>query len=305
MNKTLTKKRLAIYLAISFLLVWLPMIAYFAGGGMYDSPMMQLILAYSMLCPSIAVLITRKVTKEGLRVVGKNSLQLGISFKDKKWIWFVLGFVAPVIYWDLGQLIFMAIFPETYNPAGFDAMGIPRATLILLPLSGVTTGIVGSIGALGEEIGWRTYLYPKLEELMGSVGSIIVGGIIWGVWHYPAIYMGHSFGTGYWGAPWSGFFVFTLSCVTMGALLYLVTKKTGSIWPAAIMHAVNNSGARALGMCLNTDALTRIWAETPVYIFMGDIVLNIMGIIAIFMIVKMKKEEINEEGILNKTADSL
>lgn len=291
MNKKLTKKRLLIYLALSFALVWVPMIIYFATGGKYDSPMMNLILAYSMLCPSIAVLLTRKITKEGIPLLGKDSLQLGINLKNKKWLWFVLGFVAPVIYWDLAQLIFMAIFPETYNPAGFDVMGLPRNALILLPISGWTTGIVGSIGALGEEIGWRTYLYPKLEELMGPVGSVIVGGIIWGVWHYPAILQGHTFGTDYWGAPWSGFFVFTFSCVTMGALLYLVTKKTGSIWPAAIMHAVNNSGARAFGLCLDTEVLTGIWAEKPIQIFMGDVVLNIMGVIAIVMLVKRKKEE--------------
>lgn len=291
MNKKLTKKRLIIYLAFSFALVWVPMIIYFATGGKYDSPMMNLILAYSMLCPSIAVLLTRKITKEGIPLIGKDSLQLGINLKNKKWVWFVLGFIAPVIYWDLAQLIFMAIFPETYNPAGFDVMGLPRNALILLPISGWTTGIVGSIGALGEEVGWRTYLYPKLEELMGPVGSVIVGGIIWGIWHYPAILQGHTFGTDYWGAPWSGFFVFTFSCVTMGALLYLVTKKTGSIWPAAIMHAVNNSGARALGLCLDTEVLTGIWAEKPIQIFMGDVVLNIMGVIAIVMLVKMKKTE--------------
>ena len=291
MNKKLTVKRLAIYLTFSFALVWIPTIAYCVNGGEYDSPMMNLILAYSMLCPSIAVLITRKVTGEGIPVIGKNSLQLGISLKNKKWIWFVLGFVAPVIYWDLGQLFFMAIFPETYNPAGFDSLGWSRYALILLPVSGWVTGIVGSIGALGEEIGWRTYLYPKLEELMGPVGSVIVGGIIWGVWHYPAIYMGHSFGTGYWGAPWSGFFVFTCSCITMGALLYLVTKKTGSVWPAAIMHAVNNSGGRALGLCLDTEVLIGIWAEIPVHIFISDIVTHVMGILAVIMICKMNKCE--------------
>lgn len=291
MNKKLTKKRLLIYLAFSFALVWVPMIIYFATGGKYDSPMMNLILAYSMLCPSLAVLLTRKITKEGIPLVGKDSLQLGINLKNKRWIWFLLGFVAPVIYWDLGQLVFMAIFPETYNPAGFDAVGLPRIALLLLPIFGWVTGIVGSIGALGEEVGWRTYLYPKLEELMGPVGSVIVGGIIWGVWHYPAILQGHNFGTDYWGAPWSGFFEFTFSCVTMGALLYLVTKKTGSIWPASIMHAVNNSGARAFGLCLDTEVLTGIWAEEPIQIFMGNVVLNIMGVIAIVMLVKMKKEE--------------
>ena len=266
MNKNLTKKRLFIYLFISFALVWIPTIAYGVNGGIYDSPMMNLILAYSMLCPGMAVLITRRITKEGIALVGKDSLQLGIDFTNKKWIWFVVGFIAPVLYCDLGQLLFMAIFPETYHPAGFDAIELSGGYLVLISVSGWVTGIVGSFGALGEEIGWRTYLYPKLEELMGPVKAVIVGGIIWGAWHYPAICMGHTFGTGYWGEPWSGFFVFTVSSISMGALLYLVTKKTGSVWPAAIMHAVNNSGTRALILCLDTGALTGIWAKMPVQI---------------------------------------
>ena len=57
------------------------------------------------------------------------------------------------------------------------------------------------------------------------------------------------------------------------------------------MHAVNNSGARAFGLCLDTEVLTGIWAEEPIQIFMGNVVLNIMGVIAIVMLVKMKKEE--------------
>lgn len=291
MNKKLTVKRLFIYLLFSFGLVWIPTIAYGLNGGNYDSPMMSLILAYSMLCPGLAVLITRRITGEGIALVGKDSLQLGIDLKNKKWIWFVLGFIAPVLYCDLGQLLFMAIFPETYHPAGFDAMGLSGGYLFLISVSGWMTGIIGSFGALGEEIGWRTYLYPKLEELMGPVKAVIVGGIIWGVWHYPAIYMGHTFGTGYWGEPWSGFFVFTVSSVSMGALLYLLTKKTGSVWPAAILHAVHNSGSRALVCCLDTEALTGIWAEIPVQIFVGDIVLNLMGVIAIVMLSKDKRSK--------------
>lgn len=291
MNKNLTKKRLFIYLFISFALVWIPTIAYGVNGGIYDSPMMNLILAYSMLCPGMAVLITRRITKEGIALVGKDSLQLEIDFTNKKWIWFVAGFITPVLYCDLGQLLFMAIFPETYHPAGFDAIGLSGGYLLLISVSGWVTGIVGSFGALGEEIGWRTYLYPKLEELMGPVKAVIVGGIIWGAWHYPAICMGHTFGTGYWGEPWSGFFVFTVSSISMGALLYLVTKKTGSVWPAAIMHAVNNSGTRALILCLDTRALTGIWAKMPVQIFMGDIVLNLMGVISVVLLSKNTRLE--------------
>lgn len=291
MNKNLTKKRLFIYLFISFALVWIPTIAYDVTGGNYDSPMMKLILAYSMLCPGMAVLITRQITGEGIALVGKDSLQLGIDFTNKKWIWFVVGFIAPVLYCDLGQLLFMAIFPETYHPAGFDAIELSGGYLVLISVSGWVTGIVGSFGALGEEIGWRTYLYPKLEELMGPVKAVIVGGIIWGAWHYPAICMGHTFGTGYWGEPWSGFFVFTVSSISMGALLYLVTKKTGSVWPAAIMHAVNNSGTRALILCLDTGELTGIWSEMPVQILIGDSVLNLMGVISMVMLSRLDQQE--------------
>lgn len=65
MNKNLLKKRLVIYLILSFGFVWIPTIVFAVCGGTYEDPAMQLLLSYSMLCPAIAVLITRKVTGEG------------------------------------------------------------------------------------------------------------------------------------------------------------------------------------------------------------------------------------------------
>ena len=35
----------------------------------------------------------------------------------------------------------------------------------------------------GEEFGWRAYMNQKMEPLLGTTGTVIVGGIIWGVWH--------------------------------------------------------------------------------------------------------------------------
>ena len=64
-----------------------------------------------------------------------------------------------------------------------------RWALVLVTMSGWSTAIIASIGALGEELGWRTYMYPKLEKLIGPAGSVIVGGIIWGIWHFPATIM--------------------------------------------------------------------------------------------------------------------
>lgn len=288
MNKKLLKKRLAIYLVLSFGLVWIPTIAFGICGGKYEDPLMQLLLSYSMLCPAIAVLITRKATGEGFAVTGENSLQIGIDLKNKKWLWYLFAFLAPSIYYDLGYLLVLAVFPETFNPAGFDSVGIARNALVLITISGWVSGTIASIGALGEEIGWRTYLYPKLEKWMGPLGSILAGGIIWGIWHFPANTMGHNFGTGYLGEPWSGYIEFTISCTAMGALLYLVTKKTGSVWPAVFMHAVNNTGNHPIALCVDTEKLTGIWAAPPVQSLIIETPLIIMGVIAAVMICRME-----------------
>lgn len=296
MHKKIMKKQLLIFLLFSFGLVWIPTIAFALSGGKYEGPLMNLILSYSMLCPAIAVLITRKLTKEGLPVVGENSLQLGIDLKNKKWIWYLFAFLAPSIYSELGYVLMMLVFPETYNPAGFDVLGIPRVSLVLVTISGWVTAVIASIGALGEEIGWRTYLYPKLEKMMGPVGSILAGGTIWGIWHFPANTMGHNYGTGYWGEPWTGYIVFTVMCIAMGAMLYLVTKKTGSVWPAAIMHAVNNSGNYPLALCCDMEKLSGIWEEPTMQMLFTGIPQIIMGIIAVVMICKMTKTEKSVEN---------
>ena len=58
-----------------------------------------------------------------------------------------------------------------------------RWALVLVTMSGWSTAIIASIGALGEELGWRTYMYPKLEKLIGPAGSVIVDALLYG-WHY-------------------------------------------------------------------------------------------------------------------------
>ena len=285
----MTKKRIGIYLLLSFVLTWVVMIPYFLLGGTYESPTIHFILTYSMLCPAIAVLITRMVTREGLAVTGKNSLMLGLDLKNKKWIWFVLALVGPIIYFDLGKLLFFGIFPQAFDPAGLDALGVPKKLLFLLPFSGISNAVMICFGALGEEIGWRSYLYPKLEELFGTTKALFFGGVIWGIWHFPAICGGHGFGHGYFGEPWTGFLVFTLDTLAAGTIFCYVMKKTGSVWAAAFMHAANNtfSSGTVLGMTFSEKNLTGAALQSPLRLLIMEIPLII---IAIIIWRKMKRE---------------
>lgn len=59
--------------------------------------------------------------------------------------------------------------------------------------------------------------------------------------------MGHSFGTEYDVYPYLGIPAMCILCTFKGMGLMWLTKKTGSIYPAAIMHAANNFGGETIG----------------------------------------------------------
>ena len=91
------KKRIIIYLAISFGLVWVMTFLYAGCGGSYEEPAMSAVLVLSMLCPSAAVLFTRMVTKEGFSMKGNDSMMLGISLSDGKWKWSLCGLIFHML----------------------------------------------------------------------------------------------------------------------------------------------------------------------------------------------------------------
>lgn len=290
-NNHMIVKRLLLYLTFSFLLVWIPTIAYAASGGEYDCGTMQALLAYSMLCPAVGMLLTRWITREGFSLKGKGSLGLAISFADRKWVWYLAAILLPSIYYESGFGLFYLLFPESFNPAQLESMGIPSGAVWMYPIVVITNTCAASVGALGEEAGWRGYMMPKLEELFGIKKAVLIGGVIWGIWHYPAIAMGHNFGTGYWGEPWTGFAAFTLMTIAIGAIQTYLTKKSGSVWPAVFLHAVNNGLASILGLYYDGEKLTGVVAQTTVSNLLIAIPLLILGIIAWVLLCRTKEEK--------------
>jgi membrane protease YdiL (CAAX protease family) len=92
----------------------------------------------------------------------------------------------------------------------------------------------------GEEFGWRAYLLPKLMPL-GTRKAFLLVGIIWAVFHWPMIFLGFQYGTGYWGAPVSGSLLFALIIMSPSVLYSWLTLRTGSVWPATIGHTIHNT----------------------------------------------------------------
>ena len=255
MNRKSETKRLLLYLAFSFGLTWCIFFAFILTGHKWDgsNPRLETFAALGMLMPALSHILTRQCTKEGFAVTGKDSMMLGISFGSRKWFYFVFAMVVPWLYFEIWHALALLVSPEMFDPNYYQVIGIDKNLIWLMPLNGIVTGTVISFAAFGEEFGWRGYMMPKLIKLLGIKKAVFAGGIIWGLWHAPLTCVGHNFGTDYPGFPYLGILVMCLDCTVTGIMLTYLTVKSGSIWPAAIMHAVNNANPSILALFTNTD----------------------------------------------------
>lgn len=296
------KKRLWIYLAFTFGLTWSIFFTFILTGhkwmeGDEISPLYQLI-SLGMLCPTLAMLLTRYVTKEGFAPVGEDSMLLGISFKNKKWIWYIIALLLPWIYFELGNGLILLLSPDAFelaNPANLGIEEKDRAIIFMQPIAMMIAGAIGSFAAFGEEAGWRGYMMPKMIKLWGVKKALLFGGIIWGIWHWPLTYIGHNFGTEYFGYPFTGFAAMCVMCVFIGVALTYITYKSGSIWPAAILHAVNNSTPSILQYYINQEKITG-WKADEVALFLVFL-LPMMVISGVLFFYLGRSKEVRPKGV--------
>ncbi len=293
MDRKSDTKRLLVYLALAFGLTWIIFFIYIFSGNIWaangEITGMDQFVSLGMLCPALAMLLTRYVTREGFAVTGKDSMLLGISFKDKKWGYFVIAMLLPWIYVELGNALTLLISPNAFDSHKPELLGLTdneRAIVFIQPLAAIVSGVTVSFAAFGEEAGWRGYMMPKMIKLWGVGKAVVIGGIIWGIWHWPLTYVGHNFGTEYFGYPFTGFAAMCVLCIFMGIILTYVTYKSGSIWPAAILHAINNASPSVLRYFINHDKMTG-WRSDSVVSFLIGILPMIA--IAVYILIKWLK----------------
>lgn len=259
MDRKTEIKRLVIFLLLAFGMTWLFEGTFIVSGYRWDmEDRRTTAVGMAMLFPFIANLLTRYLTKEGYAMTGKDSLMLGISFKDKKWMLYLVALILPWILRELALVIALAIAPGIFDSQAYLQAGISKGLTFAYPVASMISAVIGSCAALGEEGGWRAYMMPKLINLIGLKKAVWVGGIIWGLWHAPLTCVGHNFGTDYPGFPFVGILLMCVHCVFMGMMLTFITVKTESIWPAVIMHAVNNSMPEILQFYINGEKLNEI-----------------------------------------------
>ena len=108
-------------------------------------------------------------------------------------------------------------------------------TPVILFLLGGTASSLAS--ATGEELGWRGFLVPTLAKTMPFERVALISGAIWALWHMPLIIFADYNN----GAPaWYSVMCFAVMVVALGFPFAWLRLRSGSVWPAAILHASHN-----------------------------------------------------------------
>ncbi len=129
--------------------------------------------------------------------------------------------------------------------------GMPSAVfMIVASVQALLLGpFLGLLITFGEEYGWRGYLQPALTGL-GRVRGVALVGIIWGIWHWPVIWMGYN----YPGHPYLGSLLMVLVSIGLAFLLGYAVLKAKGVWIAAYLHAlVNQSFGYFMGVIYAPD----------------------------------------------------
>ena len=242
-----------IFVAIAIALAWavaLPL--YFTGG--LTNPWFALVAVAMMSTPTIAALIVvrfvdrpasipRALGLWPLRPARRLLAYLGLAIVVPLFIILIalpVGSLLGVYQADItGFSGFRELISAQEEQLGV-TIPLPIEALVALQLVNVLIGgVINTIPAAGEEIGWRGYLLPRLLPL-GPVPAVLISGVIWGVWHAPLLLLGYN----YPGAPgWLAVLSMCSMCIVVGAIFGWLRLRSDSVWPAALAHGTFNAAA--------------------------------------------------------------
>lgn len=234
MNKNRKSTIVFLFLVMGITYIW--EIGIYKAGVSYGSAKYNALVIGIMWFPAICAYVAKWICKEQIRFGAKSEINLLPLCNRKNGKYYILAVIAPFVYMLTADFLIYLRYPER-----FDFSEISGKSVMIGFLMSFGVGIIYSlIEALGEEIGWRGFLMPRLAKEMPMPAMIIVSGTVWGLWHAPIVYQGHAFGLKYKGAPWGGIALMCLFCICIGAWFYYLYVRSDSILVCALAHGFHN-----------------------------------------------------------------
>lgn len=237
-DKRQTVRRILIFAVLVNGLAWLgPLL-----GGSPAEPGLGFLLWGA--APLLATLV--------MKIVLRDPVDLGLRPRLRgNGRWYALSLLVYPASFAL--VLAAGLLLDAVSLTAFSAGTVARA---LLPLA-VTYFVFGFF----EEIGWRGYLTPTVYGLNGRLAGHALVGLIWASWHFPYV-------RELWAHTGEGLPTllprFILGTLISAIVYGEIRLRSGSVWPAVLMHWAGNTLANTLltgfaGAGMVTLAAGQVW----------------------------------------------
>ena len=179
--------------------------------------------------PAIGALLVIGIAEgsDGIKRLIRSLFQWRVNF-----VWYLVVLLGPALTMVAAVLLYKA-FGENGSAQNLDnwLSILPQHLLVILSLF-----LFMMVGIWGEEIGWRGFALPKLQEKYHPLWASLILGAIWAIWHLPAFFVENSqqaqLGMTY-------FFLATLGYSILYSWIYNGSKE--SLFMIWLLHSANNA----------------------------------------------------------------
>lgn len=253
------------YFILAFLGAWLLFIPLnLAQNGLgvlpFTLPVTPLLALATFTGPAFAALVMVGIT-EGYS--GIKSLFRRYTFRRVGLLWFFVALFGPLIAFLTASIIEL-------RSVSITAIQQNILTLLSMYPLYIVLGLI--TGPLGEELGWRGFALPKLQEKMGPVWGSLCLGVLWAAWHFPLFFL----------PEWSGglsvsllalaFFTWVIPFTVIMTWVYNNTR--GNLLIMTLLHAAENAAVTLIALQLIMIRPTDLLFQFKAY-----------GLLALFLIV--------------------
>ena len=256
MMKKQLQKQLCIFAAFAAAFLAAGSIWYWQTGG-------TLALTVLMFTPTVSVLLTTLLAGAGWKELLAN-FHLKPRLRQNKGRYLGVWLLTPVVAY-LGAAFYFLLFPQQFTlqsalavESGMQGTDYIAFLATMIPLAVLVNPLMGLPQCLGEELAWRGWLLPKLTERFGQLRTVLLTGLVWGIWHAPVVAMGYNYGEGH---PIANVAAMVLFCLVLGVIQGFLFWRTDSIWGPVLFHAAVNG----IDLWKPTD----LFMNSPANLFVG------------------------------------
>lgn len=253
-------KQLATYFGLAYLIswvIWLPLYGHIFG--LSNLPTVRYQHALGGLGPLIASFLTTLIYSrhEGVRRLVKKCFQV------KPLIFLAIALFSPFVLTLIAATINYSVAKVPMNLSGLLTFKeFPNFNLLAFFIYNLI------FFGYGEEVGWRGFALPRLQQKFGALTSSIVLTVFWALWHWPLFF----YRSGYTAMDLAASVGWVASLLTGSILLtWLFNSSKASILICAVFHATIDMAFMAdladKNIVNYTGFLITIWGILTIIIF--------------------------------------